>query len=142
MIYVYTSEPRDVTDYVKMNDAFFNVVTAGKTLSKLSKDLIFNIDHATLNEHNRIETKYGLGSLTNLSTGCKTAINVVENPDKLFCAFECGDNALNEIFKLPTAKIVLDRGCLLDIPITVEICVDDCIVLHGSKEFSDWWSRR
>ena len=29
-----------------------------------------------------------------LSAGCKTALNVLYNPDKIFCLKECGNNAL------------------------------------------------
>jgi len=40
-------------------------------------------------------------NIDKLSTGCKTALNVLYNPDKVFDIRECGDNALDVIYALP-----------------------------------------
>ena len=43
--------------------------------------------------------------MLHLSTGCKTALNCLCYPDKIFNVMECGENALIEILRLPKAKI-------------------------------------
>lgn len=35
-----------------------------------------------------IETKYGLGTIRNLSSGCKTLLNIAKHPDKVVCVEE------------------------------------------------------
>ena len=59
-------------------------------------DIILDIDRANLTEDNHIETKYGIGLLRNLSSGCKSYLNVIFNPDKIVSAMECGANYKGE----------------------------------------------
>ena len=49
----------------------------------LYEDLIQQVDEAKLTQDKHIETKYGLGTIRNLSSGCKTLLNIVKNPDKV-----------------------------------------------------------
>ena len=44
-------------------------------------------------------------NIDKLSTGCKTALNVLYNPDKVFDIRECGDNALDVIYALPCGNV-------------------------------------
>lgn len=53
-------------------------------------DLIKQVDDAKLTPDKRIETKYGLGTICNLSSGCKTLLNIVKHPEKVVCVEECG----------------------------------------------------
>ena len=46
-------------------------------------------------------------SVTELSTGCKTAINVVTFPDMVIDITGCGINAVEEIFKLDKGKVFI-----------------------------------
>ena len=46
----------------------------------LYEDLIQQVDEAKLTQDKHIETKYGLGTIRNLSSGCKTLLNIVKNP--------------------------------------------------------------
>ena len=51
-----------------------------------------NIDNAVMIEGRKIKTPFGYGNLWNLSTGCKTVINILENPDLPVLIF-CGEEA-------------------------------------------------
>ena len=65
------------------NDWYFNLYTSNESISETEKKIIEIIDHAKVTPEKRIETKYGLGTLRNLSSGCKTLLNVMKNPDKI-----------------------------------------------------------
>ena len=58
------------------------------------------MDEAKLTPDKHIETKYGLGTIHNLSSGCKTLLNIVKHPDKVVCVEECGSNVLKLIFAM------------------------------------------
>ena len=47
-------------------------------------------------------------NIDKLSTGCKTALNILYNPDKVFDIRECGDNALDVIYALPNGNVYCD----------------------------------
>ena len=74
-------------------------------MSQKEIDLIQQVDEAKLTPDKHIETKYGLGTIRNLSSGCKTLINIVKHPDKVFCMKECGDNALEVLYGLETGTV-------------------------------------
>ena len=88
-------------------------------ISEKSKILMKLIDKADYVDDTTITDRFGDKTfIDNLSTGCKTAICVVEYPDKWINTMECGLNALNAI--LTTCDegniILLDTGW--DIPKT------------------------
>ena len=90
-----------------------------KDISEKSKVLMKLIDRADYVDNFTIIDRFGDKTfIDNLSTGCKTAICVVEYPDKWISTLECGLNALNAI--LTTCDegniIILDTGW--DIPMT------------------------
>ena len=77
--------------------------------AKEEKEVIAQIDGAKVREDLRIETEYGIGTIRNLSSGCKTYLNIVKNPQKVVCADECGKNVLDIIFQLDEIKIYMDK---------------------------------
>lgn len=54
------------------DDLYFNLNTGNEQMSQREIDLIQQIDKAKLTPDKHIETKYGLGTIRNLSSGCKT----------------------------------------------------------------------
>ena len=82
MIDIYT-EKRDSKDWILRNDLYFNLYTSNEAMSKNEINLIQRVDEAKLTPDKRIETKYGLGTIRNLSSGCKTLLNIVKHPDKV-----------------------------------------------------------
>ncbi len=88
-----------------------------------------------------IETQYGLGTIRNLSSGCKTLLNIVKHPEKVVCVEECGPNVLKIIFAMDNIKIYMSRPTLADIPDAAEIRFNDSDIVIGSKGYNAWWEK-
>lgn len=75
----------------------------------------------------------------NLSTGCKTLLNIYYNPDKLFFTGECGKNAWVYLFTLPEGIVLFDRHAYVsdDTPIDIMFYGKHCVTFG---EFNDWTS--
>lgn len=109
-----------------------------KDISEKSKVLMKLIDRADYVDNFTIIDRFGDKTfIDNLSTGCKTAICVVEYPDKWINTLECGLNALNAI--LTTCDegniIILDTGW--DIPMTFGSKISVCVDGKEFKKISD-----
>ena len=123
MIDIYT-EKKNSKDWILQNDLYFNLNTANEE---------------TPDKH--IETKYGLGTIRNLSSGCKTLLNIVKHSDKVVNVEECGPNVLKVIFTMDNIKIYMSRPTLFDIPDDAEIRFNDSDVVVGRKGYNAWWSK-
>ncbi|WP_288647005.1 DUF4869 domain-containing protein [uncultured Lactobacillus sp.] len=140
MIDIYT-EKRDSKDWILRNDLYFNLYTSNEVMSQNEINLIQCVDEAKLMPDKRIETKYGLGTIRNLSSGCKTLLNIVKHPDKVVCVEECGPNVLRIIFTMDNIKIYMSRPTLVDIPDDVQIRFNNSDIVTGSKGYNVWWSK-
>ena len=105
MIDIYTAK-EDSKDWILKNDLYFNLNTSNEEMTEKEKELIYQVDEAVLTSDKHIETKYGLGTIRNLSSGCKTLLNIVKHPDKVICVEECGPNVLKLIFKMDNIKFI------------------------------------
>lgn len=140
MIDIYT-EKKDSKDWILQNDLYFNLNTSNDEMSANEIDLIWRVDEAKLTPDKRIETKYGLGTIRNLSSGCKTLLNIIKNPDKVVCVEECGPNILKIIFEMDNVKIYMSRPTVTDIPADVKIRFNDSDIIIGNKGYYAWWSK-
>ena len=140
MIDIYT-EKSDSKDWIIKNDLFFNLNTSNEEMSDNEVALIKQIDDAKLTPDKHIETKYGLGTIRNLSSGCKTLLNIVKHPEKVVCVEECGPNVLKVIFAMDNIKIYMSRPSLADIPDDATIRFNDTDVVTGSAGYNAWWSK-
>ena len=70
MIDIYRK--KDSKDWILQNDLYFNLNTSNEEMSQYEINLIQKVDEAKLTPDKHIETKYGLGTIRNLSSGCKT----------------------------------------------------------------------
>ena len=140
MIDIYT-EKRDSRDWILQNDLYFNLYTSNEEMSQKEIDLIQQVDNAKLTPDKHIETKYGLGTIRNLSSGCKTLLNIVKHPDKVVCVEECGPNVLKIIFAMNNIRIYMSRPTLTEIPDDAEIRFNDSEVVTGSRGYNVWWSK-
>ena len=140
MIDIYT-EKKASKEWIIQNDLYFNLHTGNEYMSENEINLIQQVDEAKLTSDKRIETKYGLGTIRNLSSGCKTLLNIVKHPDKVVSVEECGPNVLNIIFKMDNIKIYMSRPTLCDIPDNVQIRFNDTDIVTGGKGYSTWWSK-
>lgn len=140
MLDIYT-EKKDTKDWILQNDLYFNLNTSNEEMSQNEIDLIQLIDEAKLTSDKHIETKYGLGTIRNLSSGCKTLLNIVKHPDKVVNVEECGPNVLKIIFSMDNIKIYMSRPTLFDIPDAAKIRFNDTDIVIGGRGYNEWWSK-
>ena len=140
MIEIYT-EKRDSNNWILQNDLYFNLYTGNEEMTQNEINLIKQIDDAKLTPDKHIVTKYGLGTIRNLSSGCKTLLNIVKHPDKTVNVEECGPNVLKIIFAMDNIKIYMSRPTLFDIPDNVKIRFNNSDIVIGGRGYSAWWSK-
>ena len=140
MIDIYT-EKKDSKDWIIQNNLFFNLHTGNEEMSEKDKKKIKQIDGAILTSDKHIETQYGLGTIRNLSSGCKTLLNIVKHPEKVVCVEECGPNVLKIIFVFFLMIRQPPRSTLADIPDAAEIRFNDSDIVIGSKGYNAWWEK-
>ena len=92
-----------------------------------------------MTEDKHIETDYGLGTIRNLSSGCKTLLNIMKHPDKIVCVDECGPNVLKLIFQIDKIKIYMSRPSLAEIPENTQIIFNDRDEVKGGSGYGEWW---
>lgn len=92
---------------IDFNDDLFDIKFRDMKVDDTIRSLAWNIDRAKILDGGRILNKYGrVFDMSYLSTGCNTAINAYRYTDYVVNTIECGDNALQEIFKLKNCKIL------------------------------------
>ncbi len=100
MLTIYLGEKP--SNYVKANDGWFmQHLKDIDFTNKVISEILYTIDNAKYIGNYMIETRFKHNCATlveNLSTGCKTAINVYIFKNKVFESAECGKNALESIF--------------------------------------------
>lgn len=129
-------------EYVELNDIYFNQNTSAKLDDKAEK-IIEIIDGAKLIGKYKIRSKFDdvILDTDKLSAGCKTVLNVVYNPDKVFCLKECGNNALEVLYGLRSGNVYSDYAL-----IPFGMGAVNVQTSSGQKEISDyeelkeWWS--
>lgn len=130
MLRIYDSEnmSADIIDI----DAEFSrlLINPDETLNKIIK----SVDGGTLLDSNVFSDRFGNRLyLSELSTGCKAAICVYCNPDKIIDLQECGLNARDAVFNYCENGNIL----LHDFGVTV---VDENIrqtpVIYNNKEYT------
>lgn len=129
-------------EYVELNDVFFNQKTVSRIDDKASA-IIEKIDASKLIGKYKIESKFNGVTLDIdcLSTGCKTVLNVLYFPDKVFCLKECGDNALEVLYGLEDGAVYSDYAV---IPFDMkEVNISDergMRVISDYEELKEWWN--
>lgn len=139
MIYLYTNI-NSGKEYIMSNNQYFNLNTSNLTMGPEEKAAIWDIDRAKLTADNHIETKYGVGILRNLSSGCKTYLNVIFNKDKVVSAMECGANVLGKLFLMDDIKLFMTYPQRFPIPSDKQICFNDSEIVTGRQGYEQWWS--
>lgn len=141
MIHIYTDK-QESEKWILQNDWYFNLYTSNEDFSKEDEEIIWLIDHAKLTSNKHIETKYGLGTVRNLSSGCKTLLNVMKNPDKVVNADECGKNVLDLLFARDGIHLFMSRPERIDMSDHIEICFNNVDVVTGRSGYEQWWSEK
>ena len=129
-------------EYVELNDIYFNQNTASMLDDKAEK-IIEIIDESKLISKYKICSRFDNITLDTdkLSVGCKTVLNVIYNPDKVFCVKECGNNALEVLYSLTTGYVYSDYALIPFNMETVNVqTASGQKVMSDYEELKEWWS--
>ncbi len=133
--------PKD-KEYIEFNDLFFNQNT-GTRLDERARDFIKSIDDTEVLDEYSIKSKFTAFALSTecLSTGCKTVLNVLYNPDKVFSIKECGMNAARVLYDLKEGAVYSDYA-VIPFEFTEASVVDSEgeRVINDYEELKEWWS--
>ena len=128
-------------EYVELNDLFFNQNTVS-LIDKRAEMIIGTIDKAKLISKYKICSRFNDVALDidRLSAGCKTVLNVLYYPDKVFCMKECGNNALEVLYGLESGNVCSEYAL---IPFSMESVVvqtkDGKMRISDYEELKEWW---
>ena len=128
--------------YVELNDIFFNQNTVSR-LDDRASSIVKKIEASKLIGKYKMESKFNGVTLDIdcLSTGCKTVLNVLYSPDKVFCIKECGDNALDVLYGLDAGAVYSDYA-LISFDMDAVKVIDDngTRIIHDYEELKEWWN--
>lgn len=144
MITIYKNKKDIPTklEYVELNDIFFNQNTVSK-LDERANAIVEKIDSSKLIGRYKIESKFSGVTLDvdRLSTGCKTVLNVLYFPGKVFCLKECGDNALDVLYHLQDGAVYSDYAVIpFDTDEFTVYLGADGGVIDDYEELKEWWN--
>ena len=128
-------------EYIELNDIFFNKNTV-LNLDERAEKVVEQIDGAKLVSKYRIESKFNGVTLDVecLSTGCKTVLNVLYFPNKVFCLKECGDNALELLYNLEQGYVYSNYALItFDVDKVKVISGMESKVIEDYEELKEWW---
>ena len=143
MITVYKKKPsKNGMELVTLNDIYFNKYTV-EMLDDKAAEIIEKIDSSKMLSKYTISSRFN-GTVLNidkLSTGCKTALNIMYNPDKIFDICECGDNALDVIYALPQGNVYCSYPFISFEMDKVNVCDKNGTKVIGSYDaLKEWWT--
>ena len=132
--------PQD-KEYVELNDVFFNQNTAARLDGRADR-IIEEIDGSKLLGRFRIQSRFddAVLDVDRLSVGCKTVLNVLYYPDKVFCLKECGNNALELIYGLDSGSVYSDYALIpFDMDKVMVQTGEGSREVAGYEELREWW---
>lgn len=132
--------PQD-KEYVELNDIFFNQNTAGKLDGKAAK-FIEQIDDSKLLSKYKIRSRFEDITLNTdqLSTGCKTVLNIFYYPDKVFCLKECGNNALEIVYGFEKGVVYSEYSMIpFDIEKVTVQTLNGNRIIDNYEDLKEWW---
>ena len=132
--------PQDM-EYVELNDIYFNQNTALK-LDDKAEEIIETVDGAKLISKFKMRSKFNdiVLDVDKLSAGCKTVLNVLYNPDKVFCLKECGNNALEVLYGLTEGNVFSEYALIpFDMDSVIVQTKTGKNVISDYEELKEWW---
>ena len=145
MLTIYKNKKDIPTDkeYVELNDLFFNMNTAF-LLDDRAKVIIRDVDSSAMISRYKIRSRFN-GDVLNtdkLSTSCKTVLNVMYYPDKVFCLKGCGEEAVEILFAFENGAVYSDYAMIPFDFDKVEVCSGGRIaVIDDYEELKTWWEQ-
>ena len=128
-------------EYIELNDLFFNQNTTA-LIDKRAEKFIETIDGAKLIGKYKILSRFDdvAIDIDKLSAGCKTVLNVLYYPDKVFCLKECGNNALEILYNLEKGYVYSEYAL---IPFTMDSIMVQTKsmkkIISDYEELKEWW---
>ncbi|MCI7792244.1 MAG: DUF4869 domain-containing protein [Lachnospiraceae bacterium] len=129
-------------EYVELNDIYFNQNTALKLDEKAEK-IIETIDGAKLISKFKMRSKFNdiVLDVDKLSSGCKTVLNVLYNPEKVFCLKECGNNALEILFGFQAGNVYSEYALIpFEMDAVSVQTSSEKKEIYDYEELKEWWS--
>ena len=129
-------------EYIELNDVFFNQNTAS-ILDERAEKIIEDIDGSKQVGKYKIRSRFDdiILDIDKLSAGCKTVLNILYNPDKVFCLKECGNNALEVVYGLDYGNVYSDYAMLpFDMESVNVRTASENKVVSDYEELKEWWS--
>lgn len=128
--------------YIELNDLFF-VQNTVSMIDKQAEYIIKSIDGAELIGKYKISSSFNDVALDidKLSSGCKTLLNVLYYPDKVFCLKECGDNALELLYRFEKGYVYSEYAMIpFDMPSVIVQSKKEKRVISYYEKLKEWWS--
>ncbi len=139
-VYKMNGIPKSL-EVIKLNDLYFNQNTAAM-LDEKAAVVIKKVDQSEMVSKYAIKSRFDgmLLNIDKLSTGCKTVLNVMYNPHKVFDICECGDNALDEIYALNQGRICCEYPLIsFDMKSVNAVTKDGMQVIDSYEALKEWW---
>ena len=128
-------------ELITLNDIYFNQTTVS-LLDERAAGIISAIDSSEMLTQFTIRSRFDGMTLNidKLSTGCKTALNILFNPEKIFDIRECGDNALDVIFALPEGNVFCDYPMIsFDMTKVAVPAKEGNREIDSYEKLKEWW---
>ncbi len=128
-------------ELILLNDIYFNQHTVS-LLDEKAAEIISTIDRSEWLSQYTIRSRFDGMTLNidKLSTGCKTVLNILYNPEKIFDIRECGDNALDVIYALPEGNVYCDYPLVSFDMTQVRACgKKEVREIDSYEELKEWW---
>ena len=104
--------------------------------------VIEQIDHSKLLGKYRISSRFteAVLDIDRLSAGCKTILNVLYYPDKVFCLKECGSNALELLYSLEHGNVYSDYPMIpFEMKAVIAVTKEGERKISDYEELKEWW---
>ena len=128
-------------ELIKINDQFFNKYTV-ELLDEKAADIIWEIYRSNMIDKYFIESRFDSTKLNidKLSTGCKTALNIMYNPNKVFDISECGENALEVIYALEQGNVYCEYPMIaFNMTEVKAVDADGAHLFTDYEGLKEWW---
>ena len=128
-------------EVIRINDVYFNKYTA-QMLDERAGDIILRVDDSQVLSKYFFASKFD-GSKLNidkLSTGCKSALNIMYNPDIIFDISECGENALKVIYSFDRGNVYCGYPMIaFNMEGVQAVDKKGVHVFYDYDDLRDWW---
>ena len=129
-------------EYVELNDLYFIQNTVSMIDERAGK-IIESVDGAELISKYKISSSFNDVALDieKLSAGCKTVLNVLYYPDKVFCLKECGNNALELLYRLEKGYVCSEYALIpFDMQAVTVQTKEYKKLISDYEELKEWWN--